>query len=106
VTVFRLLLALFRNLRLTRRPLATADAGGSLMLAAPGPAAVDTQRRTISGLAVPYGPVGQTSAGRLTFATGALAWSATDPIRPGRLRHDPGEPDRRPGRPTPPGARP
>jgi HK97 family phage prohead protease len=81
----RLFALIFANLRLTRRrTFATADASGSLMLAAPGPAAVDQARRTIEGLAVPFGPVGQTSAGRLTFATGALSWS--DPSRVKLLR--------------------
>lgn len=91
--VVRLLAALARNLRLTRpRPLATADAG-ALMLAAPGPAAVDQARRTISGLAVPYGPVGQTSAGRLTFSAGALTWAEADPGRVKLLReHSQGDP--------------
>lgn len=44
----------------------------SLALAAPEPPTVDVAARTISGLAVPYGPVGQTSAGRLQFSAGAL----------------------------------
>lgn len=52
-----------------------ANAEASLLLASPGSAGVDQARRMIAGLAVPYGPVGQTSAGRLTFTAGALAWS-------------------------------
>lgn len=50
---------------------------------------VDTQSRTISGLAVPYGPVGRSSAGAITFAHGALEL----PERIGRVKllkqHDP-----------------
>ena len=34
----------------------------TLALASPGQPTVDTSRRTITGLAVPYGPVGQTLA--------------------------------------------
>jgi len=40
---------------------------------------VDQTRRTISGLLVPYGPVGATSQGRLRFRQGSLSWS--DPKR-------------------------
>lgn len=47
----------------------------TLAMAAPGTPTVDTAKRTITGLAVPYGPVGVTSSGRLQFAAGALSWS-------------------------------
>lgn len=51
----------------------------TLALASPGSPTVNAAARTITGLAVPYGPVGQTSAGRLQFAAGSLSW--TDPKR-------------------------
>lgn len=47
-----------------------------LELAAPSAPLVDTARRTISGLAVPYGPTGQTSMGLLRFGPGALTWAS------------------------------
>jgi HK97 family phage prohead protease len=60
--------------------LTTFAAGGrTLTAAAPGPVAVDVPKRTITGLAVPYGKPGQTGAGRLSFAHGSLSWS--DPSR-------------------------
>lgn len=34
----------------------------------------DEQARTISGLAVPYGPAGRTSVGAITFSPGSLSW--------------------------------
>ncbi len=60
-------------------PLLALASGTTLALAAPGTPTVDTAARTITGLAVPFGPVGQTSAGRLQFAAGSLTWS--DPKR-------------------------
>lgn len=36
---------------------------------------VDYAKREITGLAVPYGPVGNSSAGAITFAKGSLNWS-------------------------------
>jgi HK97 family phage prohead protease len=35
---------------------------------------VDTESRTISGLAVPYGVVGDNGHGRYTFSAGTLSW--------------------------------
>ncbi len=55
--------------------LVTASTGPSLVLAAPGQPAVDTEARTISGLIVPFGKAGQTSGGRLRFKAGSLTWS-------------------------------
>ncbi|UUW92675.1 HK97 family phage prohead protease [Pimelobacter simplex] len=68
-------------------PAVTANAGSSLVLAAPGQQAVDTNKRTISGLVVPFGPAGETSGGRLRFKAGSLTFS--DPRRVKLLReHD------------------
>lgn len=38
---------------------------------------VDEEQRVISGLAVPYGPVGNSSVGRITFSKGSLALPAS-----------------------------
>jgi HK97 family phage prohead protease len=48
----------------------------TLSLASPGSPTVDAAARTITGVIVPYGPVGQTSAGRLQFSRGSLALPA------------------------------
>lgn len=65
----------------------TGPVGTSLALAAPSAPLVDVQKRTIEGLAVPFGPAGQTSAGRLQFSPGSLAFR--DPSRVKLLReHD------------------
>lgn len=52
-------------------------------------ATVDTSTRTISGVAVPYGPVGYSNRGAVTFSQGSL----TLPERVGRIKllrqHDP-----------------
>jgi len=64
---------------MTRSRTALATAPSTLIVAAADTPSVDVEARTITGLAVPYGPAGQTSAGRLTFARGALRW--TDPRR-------------------------
>lgn len=59
----------------------------SLAMTAASAPLVDTAARTISGLAVPFGPVGATSGGQLRFAAGALSWS--NPRRVKLLReHD------------------
>jgi HK97 family phage prohead protease len=53
---------------------------------------VDEQARTITGLAVPYGPVGHSSVGPVTFAQGSI----TLPAQVGRIKlleqHDPERP--------------
>lgn len=56
-------------------PLARASTGPSLVLASPGQPAVDPEKRTISGLIVPFGKAGQTSGGRLSFKPGSLTWA-------------------------------
>lgn len=51
----------------------TTTPSPSLLTAAAGsPASTSRAARTISGRIVPYGPAGQTSFGRLTFAVGSL----------------------------------
>lgn len=62
------------------RPQLVTFAGPTLAAAAAGEALqVDATARTISGLLVPYGPVGATSQGRLRFSQGSLSWA--DPKR-------------------------
>lgn len=63
----------------------------SLALAAPAQPLVDVAARSISGLAVPYGPAGQTSAGRLQFAAGSLSWASAGRVKLLREhdQHDP-----------------
>jgi HK97 family phage prohead protease/HK97 family phage major capsid protein len=60
-----------------RAPLLVRCTGPTLATAATAAEAVtvDTAARTVSGLLVPYGPVGQTSQGRLRFSQGSLSWS-------------------------------
>lgn len=71
----------------TLTTLATASTGPALVLASPGQVAVDVDKRTITGLIVPFGKVGQLSVGRLRFSAGKLTWS--DPRRVKQLReHD------------------
>lgn len=71
--------------------LCRANNGPTLALAAPGSPVVDEAARTISGLAVPFGPVGQTSAGRLQFGQGSLAWSDVRRVKL-LVEHDQGRP--------------
>lgn len=54
----------------------------SLTLTAAAAVETDTEARTITGLAVPYGPVGHSSAGAVTFARGSL----TIPAQTGRIK--------------------
>jgi HK97 family phage prohead protease/HK97 family phage major capsid protein len=59
-----------------RRPQLVTFSGPTLAAAAAGEAVeVDATARTISGLLVPYGPVGATSQGKLRFSQGSLTWS-------------------------------
>lgn len=77
--------------RLRPQPLLALANGTTLALAAPAAAASNAATRTIEGLIVPYGPIGQTSAGRLRFAAGSLRIS--NPARVKLLReHDQREP--------------
>lgn len=62
----------------------------TLLTAAAGtPATASASQRTITGLALPYGPVGQSSLGPVTFAKGAVTWSEVGRIKLLR-QHDPG----------------
>lgn len=51
----------------------------ALSVAPPESATVDMAARTITGRVVPFGKVGETSRGRMTYAAGSLRWS--DPHR-------------------------
>ena len=52
------------------------------------PALACVSERTIAGLAVPYGPVGNSSAGAITFAAGSLNWTGTGRVKLLK-QHDP-----------------
>lgn len=54
------------------RALLKAAGPATVTLTASVPVEVDTEARTITGLAVPYGPVGHSSVGPVTFAQGDL----------------------------------
>lgn len=53
----------------------THPAGPTLHMAAPGPMETSTAARTVSGRVVPFGPVGRTSIGLVSWSTGSLQWS-------------------------------
>lgn len=44
-------------------------------------ATASTETRTISGIAVPYGPIGRSSVGAITFARGSLSWARTGRVK-------------------------
>lgn len=70
-----LVMAICRLVRLVAsRPvqLALANTPGLLTAASPAAPEVNLQARTITGLIVPYGQVGETSQGRVTYARGSL----------------------------------
>ena len=62
-------------------PPTTLPASILLQLAATAAATASPSQRTITGLAAPYGPVGMTNLGPITFAQGALTWES-----PGRVK--------------------
>lgn len=51
-------------------------------------ATVSLEDRTISGLAVPYGPVGNSSVGPITFSQGSLSWTGVGRVK-FLKQHDP-----------------
>ena len=59
-----------------------------LAAASAAPATASPSSRTIEGLAVPYGPVGFSSAGALTFSKGSLAWTEVGRVKLLK-QHDP-----------------
>ena len=59
-----------------------------VQLAASAPATASPSARTITGLAVPYGPVGFSSLGAITFAQGSLRWSEMGRVKLLK-QHDP-----------------
>lgn len=59
-----------------------------VQMAAAAPAETSTQERSIAGLAVPYGPVGNSSLGSITFSQGSLTWAEAGRIKLLR-QHDP-----------------
>jgi HK97 family phage prohead protease len=61
---------------MTRKLEAAGRPTGQLLRLSAPLDAVDTEARTISGLAVPYGPAGHTSMGAVTFAQGSIVMPA------------------------------
>lgn len=53
----------------------------TLLLTAAASATASPSQRTITGLAVPFGPVGHSSVGAITFAKGSLAWSQVGRVK-------------------------
>ncbi|MGL5851629.1 MAG: HK97 family phage prohead protease, partial [Phycicoccus sp.] len=60
---------------------AFADVGQSFAVEMAAPAEVDVERRTISGLAVPYGVIGYSAAVPHMFSKGSLTYSETSRVK-------------------------
>ena len=58
------------------------------MAASPRPATASPSQRTIEGLAVPYGPEGNSSLGKITFSQGSLSWADVGRVKLLK-QHDP-----------------
>lgn len=58
------------------------------LAAAPGPVTASASERIIEGLCVPYGPVGNSSLGAITFAPGSLNFTEVGRVKL-LLQHDP-----------------